>query len=91
VLELNYCSLTGGRSLEISMVSAGEAQDGKDRAMWVFDGEEWTRDDGGVESTVTPETKRPRYDEHMPELQVVEIVPVPVKNRNQPLPPLPTT
>jgi hypothetical protein len=47
--------------------------------MWVFDGEEWTRDDGGVESAVKPEQKRPRYDELSPELQVieVEIVPVP--------------
>ena len=49
--------------------------------MWVFDGEEWTQDNGGVDSASSskPETKRPRYDELSPELQVieVEIVPVP--------------
>jgi hypothetical protein len=48
--------------------------------MWVYDGEEWTQDNGGLESTtVKSETKRPRYDELSPELQVieVEIVPVP--------------
>lgn len=46
--------------------------------MWVFDGEEWTQDNGGLESTVKPETKRPRYDELSPELQVVEVEIVPV-------------
>lgn len=57
--------------------------------MWVFDGEEWTQDDGNEHSTtvVKSETPRPRYDELMPELQVVEIV-VPVP-RNKNVPPLP--
>lgn len=41
--------------------------------MWVFDGEEWTQDDGGLGSTVKPEAKRPRYDQMMPELQVLEL------------------
>jgi hypothetical protein len=47
--------------------------------MWVFDGEEWTQDNGGLDPAVRPEPKRPRYDELSPELQVieVEIVPVP--------------
>jgi hypothetical protein len=47
--------------------------------MWVFDGEEWTQDNGGLDPVVKPEPKRPRYDELSPELQVieVEIVPVP--------------
>jgi hypothetical protein len=56
--------------------------------MWVFDGEEWTQDDGGVEkSPVRPETSRPRYEELMPELQVLEIVPVTPRHTN--VPPLP--
>lgn len=56
--------------------------------MWVFDGEEWTKDDGGVEKTHVPSgTSRPRYEELMPELQVVEIVPV--VRRNTDVPPLP--
>ncbi|HKR67001.1 MAG TPA: hypothetical protein VJZ00_24955 [Thermoanaerobaculia bacterium] len=56
--------------------------------MWVYDGEEWTQDDGSEKSTVIKsETPRPRWDEMMPELQVIEIVvPVP-RNRN--VPPLP--
>lgn len=58
--------------------------------MWVFDGEEWTRDDGGVESSRKPESTRPRYDEKMPELQVieVEIVRVPT-TKHTPIPPFP--
>ena len=48
--------------------------------MWVFDGEEWTQDNGGSEPMVKPETKRrPRYDELSPELQVVEVQIVPVR------------
>lgn len=61
--------------------------------MWVFDGEQWTRDDGGVESAGSsskPETKRPRYDELSPELQVIEVEIVPVQpNRHIPQVPLP--
>jgi hypothetical protein len=58
--------------------------------MWVFDGEEWTQDDGNEWSTPktkTSDTPRPRYDELSPELQVIEIVPVVPRNRN--VPPLP--
>jgi len=56
--------------------------------MWVYDGEEWTKDDGSVGSTtvVKAERPRPRYNELMPELQVIEIVPV---KRNTDVPPLP--
>lgn len=56
--------------------------------MWVFDGEEWTQDDGSESSTtvVKSETPRERYNELMPELQVIEIVPV---TRNTNVPPLP--
>ena len=56
--------------------------------MWVFDGEQWTQDDGSFEpKTSKPELNRPRYDELMPELQVIEIVPV--VRRNTDVPPLP--
>jgi hypothetical protein len=53
--------------------------------MWVYDGEEWT-EEGTGEKSKTPEAQRPRYEEMMPELQVVEIVPVPKSN---PVPPFP--
>jgi hypothetical protein len=54
------------------------------KAMWVFDGEEWTQDTGGLEPHAKAEPARPRYEEMMPELQVieVEIVHVPNKNNN---------
>ena len=56
--------------------------------MWVFDGEEWTQDDGSFEPKGSkPVTPRPRYDELSPELQVIEIVPV--VRRNTDVPPLP--
>ena len=44
--------------------------------MWVFDGEQWT-EEGTSESTRKPDQQSVRYDESMPELQVIEIVPVP--------------
>lgn len=44
--------------------------------MWVFDGEQWT-EEGASESKAKPE-QSVRYDDSMPELQVIEIVPVPV-------------
>jgi hypothetical protein len=57
--------------------------------MWVFDGEEWT-DEGGGSTTAKPATA-PRFDEFMPELQILEVVPLPVPRRNDlPYPPLPT-
>lgn len=55
--------------------------------MWVFDGEEWTQDDGSIQPKSTPVPPRPRYDELSPELQVIEIVPV--VRRNYDVPPLP--
>jgi hypothetical protein len=56
--------------------------------MWVFDGEEWTQDDGSESSTTVAKSETPheRYNELMPELQVIEIVPV---TRNTNVPPLP--
>jgi len=55
--------------------------------MWVFNGEEWVDNDAGEWSAPKKsEASRPRYDEMMPELQVIEIVRVP---RNTDVPPLP--
>jgi hypothetical protein len=59
--------------------------------MWIYDGEEWTNEDGS-ESMTTSKTSgpsRPRYEEMMPELQVIEIVPVTPRNRDVPPLPLP--
>jgi hypothetical protein len=56
--------------------------------MWVFDGEEWT-DEGG--SSKSPEAEsRARYEQFMPELQVIEVEIVPLPRRNDlPMLPLP--
>lgn len=44
--------------------------------MWVFDGEEWTQDDGSIgQSSSKPEAARPQWPAEMvPELQIIEIV-----------------
>lgn len=44
--------------------------------MWVFDGEEWTQDNGEVETTSKPKSSQPQPwpVELVPELQVIEIV-----------------
>ena len=57
--------------------------------MWTFDGEEWT-DEGGAHSTERkPETSLPpKWDEMMPELQVIEYIP-PKTKRIDYVPPLP--
>ena len=58
--------------------------------MWVFDGEEWTQDDGSIGGSSKPETARPRYEETMPELQVLELEIVPVSPTKQtPIVPFP--
>ncbi|HEX7154925.1 MAG TPA: hypothetical protein VF618_25820 [Thermoanaerobaculia bacterium] len=59
--------------------------------MWVFDGEEWRQDDGSESTSVKPVSNRPQpmpiYDDMIPELQVLEIVPVPRTNHD--IPPFP--
>ena len=57
--------------------------------MWVFDGEEWTQDDGSIGGPSKPDAKRPRYEERMPELQVIEIEIVPVPSKQVPIVPFP--
>ncbi len=45
--------------------------------MWVFDGEEWI-EEGRSETASRPDEKKiEQYDMFYPELQVVEVVPVP--------------
>lgn len=58
----------------------------RDSIMWVFDGEEWTQDDGSEQPKAKAEPPRQWVDEFYPELQVIEIVQIP-KNTN--VPPLP--
>lgn len=55
--------------------------------MWVFDGEEWTQDEG-AEGNATRETTRPqRLEEFETQLQVVEVTEL-RRKRNE-MPPLP--
>jgi len=43
--------------------------------MWIFDGEQWTTDEGVTESETRKRDERPKqFDEFQPELQVIEIV-----------------
>ena len=55
--------------------------------MWVFDGEEWT-EEGASEARENPSQQRPQWNECSPDLQVLEIVPVPLP-RTQYIPPVP--
>ena len=52
--------------------------------MWIFDGEEWT-EEGEATTVPRKDSPTPRFDEFVPELQVVEIVPVPTHR----IPPMP--
>jgi hypothetical protein len=55
--------------------------------MWIFDGEEWTEE--GIsrdDNAPRPNQVAPRLDEMQPDLQVVEIVPLPPLPRYIPTP-----
>jgi hypothetical protein len=54
--------------------------------MWIFDGEEWTEE--GASEDRKPASPMPQWNECSPELQVLEIVPVP-QPRTQYIPPVP--
>jgi hypothetical protein len=55
--------------------------------MWVFDGEEWTEEGVSRDANATkPGRVTPRLDEMQPELQIVEIVPLPPLPRYIPMP-----
>ena len=54
--------------------------------MWIYDGEEWT-EEGVNEHETKPETQLEQPSEmYQPELQVIEIVPVPKPTYAPPLP-----
>ena len=53
--------------------------------MWIYDGEEWT-EEGGSDKESKTEPTMPQFDQFVPELQVIEIVPVP---RTHYVPPFP--
>ena len=55
--------------------------------MWIFDGEQW-KEEGVSDSAIKPELQAPRREERFyPELQVVEVVPLPIRRPNYvPLP-----
>lgn len=55
--------------------------------MWVFDGEEWTEEGASVRNA-KQEPALPRYDELVPELQVIEQIPLTSTRINR-VPPLP--
>lgn len=58
--------------------------------MWVFDGEEWTEEGGSTEpKSSRPEIDPRRFDEFVPELQVIEIVQIPRTGTQVPPLPLP--
>lgn len=53
--------------------------------MWIYDGEQWI-EEGASESGIKPENTPRREEMFYPELQVVEIVPVPRTNYVPPFP-----
>lgn len=54
--------------------------------MWIYDGESWI-EEGVRESEIKPENARKPEEMYYPELQVLEIVPVPTRNYD--IPPFP--
>ena len=56
--------------------------------MWVFDGEQWTEEGAGgvVKRNFEVDMINVRIEQFVPELQVIEVVPLPRKN---PVPPFP--
>ena len=57
--------------------------------MWIYDGEEWTEQGVNQNEAKPHDVQRPE-EMFYPEVQVVEITPVPVTNTNY-LPPMPQT
>jgi hypothetical protein len=53
--------------------------------MWIYDGEQWI-EEGAGEKVVKPESPMPPLQEFYPELQVVEVVPIPRTNQMPPFP-----
>ena len=53
--------------------------------MWVFDGEQWT-EEGAVEEKRKVETTSIPMEQFVPEMQVIEVVPVVVPKTQIPFP-----
>jgi hypothetical protein len=66
----------------------GVAVERKEAVMWTFDGEEWTEEGAAQNNERKPETSLPpKWDETMPELQVIEHIPSTTRRINYvPLP-----
>lgn len=47
--------------------------------MWIYDGEQWI-EEGASENETKSETRMPQFDQFYPELQIVEVVPLPKPN-----------
>ncbi|HYS53792.1 MAG TPA: hypothetical protein VER58_08550 [Thermoanaerobaculia bacterium] len=61
------------------------ARSQKGRPMWIYDGEQWIEE--GVIDNESKRDRTPKPEEmQVPELQVVEIVPVPAKPNYVPFP-----
>lgn len=58
--------------------------------MWVYDGEDWTQDDGGTgpSNASKPEMGPQQWPIEMPELQVIEVE-ITQLPRNRQIPPFP--
>jgi len=55
--------------------------------MWIYDGEQWTTDEGVTANDNGKRDQRPQpNDEFYPELQVIEIVPLPKPHYVPPFP-----
>ncbi len=74
--------------LKLHMVTPVKpARSWKGRPMWVYDGQEWIEE--GVSESERKSDRTPRLEDVVePELQVVEIVPLPVPQSNY-VPPFP--
>ena len=75
-----------GRALELTHVTlVNPARGQKGRPMWIYDGEQWIEE--GVNEKETKPDQAPRPEEmYQPELQVIEIVPVPKPTYVPPFP-----
>jgi len=65
------------------LVSPARSQKG--RPMWIYDGEQWI-EEGVNEHETKPEQAQHHEEMYQPELQVLEVVPVPKTNYVPPLP-----
>jgi hypothetical protein len=75
-----------GRPLEITQLTPVKpARSQKGRPMWIYDGEQWI-EEGVNEHETKPEQRRPPEEMYQPELQVIEVVPVPKANYVPPFP-----